>query len=34
MQLFWEVMLALAALVLPIALAFWLTQGKEPDDPA
>ena len=34
MQLFWEVGLALAALVLPIALAAWLTRGEELDDPA
>ena len=33
MQLFWEVALALAALVMPTALAAWLTRGKEPDDP-
>ena len=34
MQLFCEVGLALAALVLPIALAAWLTRCKAPDDPA
>ena len=33
MQLFWEMALALAALVLPIALAAWLTRGREPDGP-
>lgn len=33
MQLFWEVALALAALVMPIALAAWLTRGKGPHDP-
>ena len=33
MQLFWEMALVLAALVLPIALAAWLTRGRGPDDP-
>lgn len=32
MRLFWEMGLALAALVLPIALAVWLTRGRGPDD--